>query len=221
MIRVLVELVSCAHLALARSLPPLHSFASSFPPHLTHSLAFIHTTHSLARSINGLAQSLILLIYLGRTTATSVTTRSLTHSITHSHSLISLTHSLHGLAHSSLVRSLISLSRAQGVDAMARDEMLRLWGELQAAPSTSSGGVLRAECHKPAVYDMIYGQNMVDLATGVLGSDTFKLYPGCVAPPPFAKKRPCSIVLHNVPLCYARVSGRASSSSTICVNSDD
>jgi hypothetical protein len=150
--------------------------------------------------------SLASLIYVTRTLAFI--------DITHSLSL-----SLSGLARPSLVCSLITPSRAQGVDAMARDEMLRLWGELQAAPSTSSGGLLRAECHKPAVYDMIYGQNMVDLATGVLGSDTFKLYPGFVAPPPFAKKRPCSTVLHHVPLCYTRVSGRVSSPSTICGNS--
>ena len=43
----------------------------------------------------------------------------------------------------------------KGVDAMARDEMRRLWGELKAAPSTASVGVLRAECHKPAVFDMM------------------------------------------------------------------
>lgn len=38
--------------------------------------------------------------------------------------------------------------------------------------------MIREECHKDEFFGVFFGQNLADLATGVLASDCFRLYPG-------------------------------------------
>lgn len=65
----------------------------------------------------------------------------------------------------------------QAVDRETLRETRQAIKTLRSRPA-GDPQLIRTECHGEAFFGVLFGQNLVDLGVGVLGSDHFRLYPG-------------------------------------------